>query len=803
MKKPLLISRGLVVFPGVELKIEVARENSLKGVDLAMQSDDKEIIIIAQKDPLIEHPKFDDLAEVGTLCKIVDKKVINEHEYEITVKGLNRVVLENANAKKTIDEIETDYQVLPEPQEYTAKDLEDIKDYIELIIENHIEIDNEIFNKIVDELKNTKDLNISVLVDLLGYAANKYNFNVLLKLIETTDLKARLEIIASEIFKKIPDEEKRMEVDALVNKKLNENLSKQQKEFYLRERLRIVKEELGEISNRDDETENIKKRVKKDPYPKHIKEKILSELSKYETASNSNEAGIIKSYIDWLVELPWWQESKDNSDLQNVENVLNKNHYGIPKVKERILEYIATKLNNPSSKSPIICLVGPPGVGKTSLAMSIAEALNKKYVKVSLGGVKDESEIRGHRRTYLGAMPGRIIKGMKKAGVINPLFLLDEIDKMGSDYKGDPASAMLEVLDPEQNKRFSDNYIEEEYDLSNVMFIATANYYDQIPYALIDRLEVIELSSYTANEKKEIAKTHLIKRVLNDANLKPKDLKFTDEAIDHIINYYTREAGVRELERMIQKVVRKVLVAKLKGEEFPSTIGVKEIEKYLGKKRFDMTLKDKKSIPGIVNGMAYTAAGGDLLPIEATYFKGKGDLIITGNLEKTMSESVSVALGFVKANAEKFGIKPEMFKENDIHIHVPAGGIPKDGPSAGVTITTAIISVFRNQSVPTTISMTGEITLRGKVGIIGGVKEKVISAYRAGVREIFLPKDDERFLEDVPEDIKRNITFHLVEKYDEIFDSIFKNRKESEPNEGSATKVVKKTTKKDVKAVAA
>ena len=482
---------------------------------------------------------------------------------------------------------------------------------------------------------------------------------------------------------------------------------------------------------------------------------------------------MVKTYIDWLLDLPWWQTSKDNLDLKHVQKVLDSNHYGIEKVKDRIIEYIAMKLNNENASGSIICLVGPPGVGKTSLAKSIAEALNKVYVKVALGGVKDESEIRGHRRTYLGAMPGRIIKAMKKAKVVNPLFLLDEIDKMSSDFKGDPASAMLEVLDPEQNKTFSDNYIEEEYDLSKVMFVCTANYYNQIPPALIDRLEIIELSSYTANEKKEIAKNYLIDRVLKKANLSKKDVQFTDESIDCLINYYSRESGVRELERLLEQIVRKTLVAKLKGEEYEKVITPEIVTKLLGKQRFDVTIKEKEQIPGIVNGMAYTAAGGDLLPIEATYFPGKGNIIITGNLEKTMNESVTVAFGYVKANAEKFGIKNINFSEIDVHLHVPAGGIPKDGPSAGVTITTALISLFRNQSVPSDISMTGEIMLRGKVGIIGGVKEKVISAQRAGIKNIFLPKDDERFLEDIPTEILKKVKINLVEKYEDIFNKIF------------------------------
>lgn len=468
----------------------------------------------------------------------------------------------------------------------------------------------------------------------------------------------------------------------------------------------------------------------------------------------------------------------DNNDLKNVKKVLDKNHYGIEKVKERIIEYLAVKMQNPNARGPIICLVGPPGVGKTSLVKSISEALNKVFIKVSLGGVRDESELRGHRRTYLGAMPGRIIKGMKKAGVINPLFLLDEIDKMGSDHRGDPASAMLEILDPEQNCRFSDNYIEEEYDLSKVMFVATANYYNQIPYALIDRLEVIELSSYTANEKREIAKSHLIKRVLNESNLTENDINFSDEGIDHIINYYTLEAGVRELERMIQTVVRKYLVELLTKKDAQKHIIItpKEVEHFLGKKKHDINIKDTRVIPGVVNGMAYTSAGGDLLPIEATYFKGKGNIVITGNLEQTMNESVNVALGYVKANAERFGINPNIFSEIDIHVHVPNGGVPKDGPSAGVTLTTAIISALTHIPVSTNISMTGEIMLRGKVGIIGGVKEKTISAYRAGVREIFIPIDDERFLEDVPKYILKDIKVHLIKHYDQIYDELFKNK---------------------------
>jgi ATP-dependent Lon protease len=454
---------------------------------------------------------------------------------------------------------------------------------------------------------------------------------------------------------------------------------------------------------------------------------------------------------------------------------LDKSHFGLEKVKERIIEYLAVRARAPKGKSPIICLSGPPGVGKTSLAKSIAEALNKKFVKMSLGGVKDESEIRGHRKTYLGSMPGRIISGMKNAGVVNPLFLLDEIDKMGNDgYKGDPSSALLEVLDPEQNKLFSDNYIEEPYDLSKVMFVCTANYISQIPEPLYDRLEIIELTSYTEYEKLSIAKNYLINRTLSNTGLNAEHFSITDEMILFIIRHYTREAGVRELERVMQKIARKIAVKLQEDENFIEKIDSEEkVKLYLGKIVFEYNMKDEKVFPGVVNGMAYTSAGGDLLPIEVTSFKGKAGISITGNLKETMKESVQVALGYVKSNAEEFGLGNIDFSTIDLHIHVPSGGVPKDGPSAGVTLTTAIISALSKKKVPNNIAMTGEITLRGKVGIIGGVREKVISAYRGGVTEFFIPKDDERYLEDIPKEIRDNVVIHLVETYDEIFQALF------------------------------
>lgn len=782
-KIKVIITRGIVVLPEFSVDLSVGREKSVITIANAEVGD--KIIVVSQLIPENDDPKASEVYKIGTLCKINDIQLLvsseNESEYIVNVTGIAPVELFDATySSKTgfeaayeekkikLGRSERNHGIYDSIMELVKFNKDEPTGLAQSIIEytkiNHIDNKKEQLEKFANFII-FKKMSLS----------NQIDVSLCQKQLESTNLNEKLSIAYGALVESFDVDFKiKDSVDSAINKKMNENMAKQQKEYYLRERLKTVKEELGELTNRDDDSEKIRKRVEENPYPKVIKEKILSELNKYEAAISSNESSIIKTYIDWLLELPWWQESEDNMDIKNVYEVLNKNHYGIDKVKERIVEYLALRTKNKDVKGPIICLVGPPGVGKTSLAKSIAEALNKEYVKVSLGGVKDEAEIRGHRKTYIGAMPGRIIKGMKKAKVINPLFLLDEIDKMASDQKGDPASAMLEVLDPEQNAKFSDNYIEEEYDLSKVLFIATANYYKQIPPALIDRLEVIELSSYTLPEKLEIAKIHLIPQVMQDTKVDANNLKWDDEAIKFIINHYTYEAGVRELERQIQKIMRKYVVQELNNEKLPSIIDIDQVKKYLGKIIFDVNLKDDTAIPGIVNGMAYTSAGGDLLPIECTYNKGKGKVTITGNLEKTMSESVAVALGFVKANAEKFGIKDFDFNENDIHIHVPAGGIPKDGPSAGVAITTAIISRLSNRPVKTTISMTGEITLRGKVGIIGGVKEKVISAHRAGVREIFLPYDDERFLEEIPKYILDDIKLHLVKNYQEIYDAIFK-----------------------------
>ena len=518
-----------------------------------------------------------------------------------------------------------------------------------------------------------------------------------------------------------------------------------------------------------DDVAELREKIEKNPYPEHVKQKAREELRKYEMLPpGSGEASVSRNYLDWLLTVPWWQTTEDIEDLKAVRNVLDEDHYGLEKIKDRIMEYLAVKQMTQSLSSPILCLVGPPGVGKTSLAKSIARALDRKFVKMSVGGVRDEAEIRGHRRTYLGSMPGRIIQGMKRAEVLNPVFLIDELDKMGADYKGDPSDAMLEVLDPEQNAVFSDHYLEEPYDLSKVMFIATANYLENIPGPLRDRLEIIDLSSYTELEKVSIAKDYLVPKQLKNNGLKPAQFKLKDAEILYLIRHYTREAGVRQLERIIASLCRKTVLAILRDQKKSITVTKKLIEEWLGKIKFEYGNKEKKNQIGCVTGLAYTQFGGDVLQIEVNHFEGKGRLVITGQLGDVMKESASIALDYVKAHAKELNIDSKFFDTNDIHIHVPEGAVPKDGPSAGVTLTTAIVSALTNTAVYRDIAMTGEVTLRGNVLPIGGLREKSLAAHRVGIKKVLIPKNNIRDLDDVPETVKKAITFIPVETVSQV-----------------------------------
>ena len=579
------------------------------------------------------------------------------------------------------------------------------------------------------------------------------------------DVNERLLLILDELAK----ERQMSQIEHSINNKVKERIEGGQREYYLREKLRAIKEELGDVSNITDDTSDLRETIENNPYPEHVKLKALEELQRYEMLPQaSGEASVVRSYLDWLLKTPWWQETEDNDDLNMAQQILDEDHYGLEKVKERIMEYLAVKQMTNSLKAPILCLVGPPGVGKTSLAKSIARAIDRKFVKISLGGVRDEAEIRGHRRTYLGSMPGRIIQGMKRAGVINPVFLIDEIDKLGADYKGDPSSAMLEVLDPEQNTQFSDHYLEEPYDLSKVLFIATANYLENIPAALRDRLEIINLSSYTELEKVEIAKDHLIPKQVLANGLKKSQFKLEENELIYLIRHYTREAGVRQLERVIATLCRKTVLAILKDGKKSVKISKKLIVSWLGKEMYEYGNKEKGDQVGVVTGLAYTSFGGDVLPVEVTYFEGKGKLNVTGQLGKVMTESTEIALDYIKSNAKKLKIDPKFFDSNDIHIHVPEGAVPKDGPSAGVTITTALVSAITNTPVKADLAMTGEVTLRGHVLAIGGLREKSLAAHRVGITNIVIPKTNLKDVDELPDAVKESIKFIPVDNVDQV-----------------------------------
>lgn len=755
---PLVCTRGVVILPGQDIVIDVGREVSLKAVDNAQDNYEGKVILVSQKDVSVEDPGQEDLFGVGTLCEIRHIRRF-ENFMRVKFRGLHRAQLSQMEKSANGDLIQVDLLQSIRQDETEEQAL------VRMIIdsfEKSSNLDKFLPKDVIMELSRgigadqLSDKSVAVLPLALE---RKQTY------LETLGINDRLEML-------IQDLEKEKEMDE-VEKRINETVKKRidqgQKDYYLREKLTAIKEELGDVVEQDKDAENIRQRLENNPYPETIKKKVKDELSRYEMLPMaSGETGIIKTYIDWLMDLPWWQETTDIKDLNQAQAILDADHYGLEKVKERILEYLAVKQMTNSLKAPILCLVGPPGVGKTSLAKSVARALDRKFVKISLGGVRDEAEIRGHRRTYLGAMPGRIIQGMKKAGVINPVFLIDEIDKMASDYKGDPSSAMLEVLDPEQNALFSDHYIEEAYDLSHVLFIATANYLENIPEALRDRLEIIQLSSYTDVEKTHIAREHLLPKQLEENGLKPSQLKISDEMILYLIRYYTREAGVRQLERTLGTICRKTVLAILKDHKKSITLTKKRIKEWLGNEKVDYGHKEKKDQIGTVTGLAYTSFGGDILQIEANRFEGKGRLILTGKLGDVMKESASIALDYIKAHAKEFHIDPKKFEDCDIHIHVPEGAVPKDGPSAGVTMTTALVSCFSEIPVKANLAMTGEVTLRGNVLPIGGLKEKSLAAYRSGITTILIPKENVRDLDEIPQEVKDAVIFIPVSNVKQV-----------------------------------
>lgn len=703
---------------------------------------------------------MNDVYSYGTLCQIKHIRRMDGY-LRVKFRGMQRVELHTIINDDTLmsvtAEVKTD--IAQDPMEEVALVRKIAKQFEEIEA-----VSQTIPKEMINEL--AKGISAPVLSDQIAQLF-PFTLEKRQELLETLGVNERLYLILQEI----ESEKELSQIENKINDKVKTRIEESQKEYYLREKMRAIKEELGDVPDTDKDVDAIRKRLEENPYPDSIKDKIRDELSRYEMLpAASGETGVIKTYIDWMMDLPWWQESRDNEDLNLASEILDADHYGLEKIKERILEYLAVKQMTNSLRAPIICLVGPPGVGKTSLAKSVARALDRKFVKISLGGVKDESEIRGHRRTYLGSMPGRFIQAMKKAGTVNPVFLIDEIDKMASDYKGDPASAMLEVLDPEQNSLFSDHYIEEPYDLSKVLFIATANYLENIPNALRDRLEIIELSSYTELEKIEIAKRHLVPKQIKENGLKTSQLKIDDEMISFLIRYYTRESGVRQLERVIATVCRKSVLAILKDNKRSIKVTKKLVKEWLGHEKFEYGKRETKDQIGTVTGLAYTSFGGDVLQVEVNHFEGKGKLVITGQLGDVMKESATIAYDYVRANAKKYKIQPEVFEKNDIHIHVPEGAVPKDGPSAGVTLTTALVSSLSDTPVKANLAMTGEVTLRGNVLPIGGLKEKSMAAHRCGITTIVIPKANVKDLDDVPATVKESVNFVPVERVSQVLD---------------------------------
>jgi len=763
---PAIAVRGIVPIPGNEFKIEVGRINSVQALDAAEKMYGGNIILLIQKDSTAKDVTAEDLEPIGVLAKVTLKLKLPNNNYRVKFKVTNRIQINEYTS-------ENPYFVCAYEKLFSILNNDDVEAALLRQVAQEVAKGGQTLLVAPDEISRLlqSGTNADTLSDVIAYQL-KLNSNLSkYRYLEELSVSKRLEMILEDI----EHEKQIVEIENKINKEVKKSIDESQKEYYLREKMKAIQNELGDKARQEEDVEKLRKAIEEAHLPEGVYEKAKAELQKYaSTSSQMAESGVIRTYLEWIIKLPWYKASEDNNDLNDVVAKLDKNHYGLEKVKDRIVEYLAVKMMTGHNPSTILCFAGPPGVGKTSLAKSISDALGRKFVKQSLGGVRDESEIRGHRRTYIGALPGRILKGMKDAGTVNPVFLLDEIDKMTADYRGDPAAAMLEVLDPEQNKFFSDNYLEEPYDLSQVMFITTANDLSGIPAPLRDRMEIIELSSYTEIEKFNIGFKHLIPRQLEEHGLKKEQLTVTEGAMYAIIQNYTRESGVRELNRMIaglcRKTVRKILMDNVEAV----TVTEDNLVEFLGKIRFTNNKNRGQNQVGIVTGLAYTSFGGDTLDIEVTTYPGKGGLVLTGKLGDVMKESAQAAFSYVKSHASELSIDPQVLEKNDIHIHVPEGAVPKDGPSAGVTLTTALVSALSNRAVDCHIGMTGEITLRGTVLAIGGLREKSIAAHRSGLTRIFIPIDNERDIEDIPQEVREALTITPVSHISEILNEIFK-----------------------------
>ncbi|PFW58651.1 endopeptidase La [Bacillus cereus] len=757
---PLLPLRGVLVYPTMVLHLDVGRDKSIQALEQAAM--DENIIFLAmQKEMNIDDPKKDDIYSVGTVAKVKQMLKLPNGTLRVLVEGLHR-----AEVVEFIEEenfVQVSIQTVTEEVEDDLEEkalMRTLLEHFEQYIKVSKKVSNETFATVADVEEPGR------LADLIA-SHLPIKTKQKQEILEIVSVKERLHTLISII----QDEQELLSLEKKIGQKVKRSMERTQKEYFLREQMKAIQTELGDKEGKGGEVEELREKIEQSGMPEETMKAALKELDRYEKLpASSAESGVIRNYMDWLLALPWTEATEDMIDLAHSEEILNKDHYGLEKVKERVLEYLAVQKLTNSLKGPILCLVGPPGVGKTSLARSIATSLNRNFVRVSLGGVRDESEIRGHRRTYVGAMPGRIIQGMKKAKTVNPVFLLDEIDKMSNDFRGDPSAALLEVLDPEQNHNFSDHYIEEPYDLSKVMFVATANTLSSIPGPLLDRMEIISIAGYTELEKVHIAREHLLPKQLKEHGLRKGNLQVRDEALLEIIRYYTREAGVRTLERQIAKVCRKAAKIIVTAERKRIVVTEKNIVDLLGKHIFRYGQAEKTDQVGMATGLAYTAAGGDTLAIEVSVAPGKGKLILTGKLGDVMKESAQAAFSYIRSRAEELQIDPNFHEKNDIHIHVPEGAVPKDGPSAGITMATALISALTGIPVSKEVGMTGEITLRGRVLPIGGLKEKTLSAHRAGLTKIILPAENEKDLDDIPESVKENLTFVLASHLDEVLE---------------------------------
>ncbi|MFA5466394.1 MAG: endopeptidase La [Candidatus Izemoplasmatales bacterium] len=754
---PAVPVRGVVFLPGADVRVEVGRDFSKNAVYEAENNRDGHVLLVFQHNPEILEPEYQDFLPVGLLARISVKIKLPNGNFKIKFEPITRVELNDLIAKEPFYLIDFTSMVLK------SENLDEEQVLLKMVSKETIESASFLFRdskKVLDAMQSgiTSDKLCDLIASELRISENERS-----KYLLTNSVNKRLQYILEDIEK----EKTLQSIESKINESVRKSADQNQKEYYLREKMRAIQEELGD--SKQDDAQKLLEQIEASDMPERVREKALKELKRYEYLSaNSSEASVVRTYLETLISIPWSKTTEDEKDINVAIDKLEASHYGLDKVKERIIEYLSVKMLTGKNPQTILCLSGPPGVGKTSLAKSIANALNREFVKTSLGGVHDEAEIRGHRRTYVGALPGRIINGMIRAKVTNPVFLIDEIDKLVMNERNDPSSAMLEVLDPEQNQFFSDHYVEEDYDLSKVLFITTANFLENIPGPLSHRMEIIELSSYTEIEKFYIAKRFLIKKQTESHGLDQDKLTISDDAIRSMIKDYTREAGVRQLERLFGSIVRKSIKEILVNKLDSVKVEPENLNHFLGKPLYRNNQVQKEDMVGVVTGLAYTMAGGDTLDVEATYYEGKNNLVLTGNLGNVMKESAMAALSYVRTNSEQLGIEIKVFDKADIHIHVPEGAIPKDGPSAGVTIATALISVLSGKKVNRFVGMTGEITLKGRVLPIGGLKEKAIAAARAGLKEIVIPKDNEKDIDDIPAEVREVLKISFAETLDDV-----------------------------------